>query len=111
MGMKSNVEMGDSTGVLGILVHTDRYFEYALKLAEAASAKGRRVRVHLLDKGIGLLSSDSLRSLGRVAQISACAAGVQAAAATTPGLKASVEIVSHRHLPTLLQSFDRIVVF
>lgn len=105
-------EMVDSCGTLGILVNSDEHFDYVLKLTEAATAKGRQVRIHLLDKGLGLLSSDALAPISRMAKISACAAGIEAMAATvSAGLSASVELVAPHRLAELLQAFDRIVVF
>jgi hypothetical protein len=44
--------------VLGILVNSDQHFDYVLKLTAAATAKGKEVQIHLLDKGVGLLFTD-----------------------------------------------------
>ena len=104
--------MVDSRSTLGILVNSDEHYDYVLKLTAAATAKGRQVRIHLLDKGLGLLFSDALEPIGRMARISACAAGMDALPPkVSAGLSASVELVAPHHLADLLQVFDRVVVF
>lgn len=99
-------------GVLGILVNSDRHFDYVLKLAEAATATGRQVRIHVLEKGFGLFSTGYFDRLRRLSRITACAAGAGKNGPQSPlSLPGTVDIVSERQFADVLREFDRAVVF
>ena len=104
--------MSESGRTLGILVNSDKYFEYVLKLAEAATAKGRQVRILVLGKGVRLFATDEFARLSRMAQITAGATdrgnlGFQ----ETDPLPDTVTVVSAQKFMDVLGEFDRTVVF
>jgi hypothetical protein len=104
--------MTDTGHILGILVNSDRYFDYVLKLSEAAFAAGKDVWIHVLEKGFGLFAAGQFADLSRIARITACAAGQVRPTAEGPcQLPATVEIVSAGEFAEILRSFDRTVVF
>lgn len=99
-------------GVLGILVNSDRHFDQVLKLAEAATATGRQVRIHVLQKGFGLFSTGYFDRLSRLTRISACAAGLDGGGPQRPGsLPGTVDIVSEQQFAEVMRELDRAVVF
>lgn len=104
--------MNDSNNILGVLVNSDEYFDYVLKLTAAATAKGKEVRIHLLDKGLGLLFSEVFAPLNRLARITACAEGMRAVAPDAPlCVPGSVKMISPLQLALILKGVDRTVVF
>lgn len=104
--------MNEPGHILGILVNSDRHFDYVLKLSEAASAAGKSVWIHVLGKGFGLFAAGQLTALSRMARITACAAGLpRAAAEGSCRLPTEVEIVSAGEFAGILRKFDRTVVF
>ena len=55
---------------LGILVNSNQYFDFVLMLTEAATAKGKHVKIHLQGPGLDLIDSDSFEHLLNIARIS-----------------------------------------
>ena len=104
--------MIDSGRTLGILVNSDKYFEYVLKLAEAATAKGQQVRILVLGKGFRLFATDEFAMLRRMARITTGAVdmGNPGFPETSP-LPDSVTVVSAQKFVDVLGKFDRTVVF
>jgi hypothetical protein len=103
--------MSQTGQVLGILVNSDKYFEHVLKLAEAATASGKKVRVHVLDKGLGLFCAGQFAPLSRLAQITVCGDLAASASRAPLQLPDTVKIVSARRVADLMRGFDRTVVF
>ena len=104
--------MIDTPQTLGILVNSDKYFDYVLRLAQAASERGKQVRVHVLDKGFGLFSAKEFSDLSRLANVTACSAGMASPAGEKPVLlPQTVAVVPPERLADILREFDRTVVF
>jgi hypothetical protein len=104
--------MIDPPQILGILVNSDKYFDYVLKLAQAATNGGKLVRIHVLDKGFGLFSAREFPALKRLANVTACAAGMASTAGEKPILlPQTVAAVPPERLTDILMEFDRTVVF
>jgi len=104
--------MTDSGRTLGILVNSDKYFEYVMKLAEAATAKGERVRILVLGKGFRLFATDGFTRLSRMAQVTAGTTGMgNLACQETAPLPDTVTVVSAQKFMDVLGGFDRTVVF
>jgi hypothetical protein len=104
--------MTDTGQILGILVNSDRYFDYILKLSEAASTAGKSVWIHVLDKGFDLFAAGQFAALSRMTRITACAAGLARPASAGPcQLPAMVKIISAGEFADILRKFDRTVVF
>ena len=97
---------------LGILVNSDKYFEYVLKLAQAATDRGKQVRILVLEKGFGLFATKEFTVLIRIAQITAGAVDMQKSGFREPfKLPDAVKVVSAQQITDILGEFDRTVVF
>ena len=97
---------------LGILVNSNQYFDFVLKLAEAASAKGKHVKIHLQGQGLELIASDSFGHLLNIARISTSAAGLRCSAVTVQQkFSKSLKVVTPKKLNRMLNECKRHVVF
>jgi hypothetical protein len=97
---------------LGILVNSNQYFDFVLKLAEAATAKGKHVKIHLQGPGLDLIALDSFEHLLNMARISISAAGLHSSVATVQQkFSKSVEVVTPKKLNRMLNECKRHVVF
>ena len=97
---------------LGILVNSNQYFDFVLKLAEAATAKGKHVKIHLQGPGLDLIDSDSFEHLIDIAGISISAAGMcSSARAIQHKFTKSLNVVTPKNLRCLLSECKRHVVF
>lgn len=97
---------------LGILVNTDQHFEFVAKLAEAAAADGRPVRIHLRGAGVRMLHENAMGPLSQISRVSICADSLrrhcrEAAIQVPP----SVDVVAPDQLAAILKSCRRQVVF
>jgi hypothetical protein len=70
--MDTNEKKMTDTQTLGIWVHSDQYFEYVLRLTEAAWRKEKLVRLFLSGPGLALLQETNLKKLSKMAQIIIC---------------------------------------
>ena len=100
-------------GTLGILVNSNRHFDFVVKLSEAAASKGIGVMVHILGQGVaGINNADVLAALSRIAQVSVCAASMrQFARQTAVKMPKAVMISPPGQLARILSRCDRHVVF
>jgi len=97
---------------LGILVNSNQHFDFVLKLAEAATAKGKHVKIHLQGPGLDLIASDFFEHLLNIAQISISAAGLRGSAATVQQkFPKSLKTVTPKKLNSMLNECKRHVVF
>ena len=97
---------------LGILVNSNQYFDFVLKLAEAATAKGKHVNIHLQGPGLDLIDSDSFEHLLNIAGISISATGLRCSARTIQHkFPKSLNVVTPKKLNSMLNECKRHVVF
>ena len=98
--------------ILGILVNSDKYFDFVYMLTEAACAKGRTVNIHLHETGLGLIFFAGFGRLSQMAKITICEVGPEKLATELNGrIPESVTIVSARNLAAMFKSWARYVVF
>jgi predicted peroxiredoxin len=62
---------------LGILVNSNRHFDYVVALACAAHAKGKDVHIHLTQQGVYLLREKAFSDLTRRVRVSICKESVR----------------------------------
>ena len=97
---------------LGILVNSNQYFDFVLNLAEAATAKGKHVKIHLQGPGLDLIDSDSFEHLLNIARISISAVGSRSSAVTVQQkFPKSLKVVTSKKLNSMLNECKRHVVF
>ena len=97
---------------LGILVNSNRYFDFVEKLADAALMRGKQVRIHLLGSGCEFIHTDACLRLSRLVQMTLCPCTPQQGS-EAPGKvgQHGVDVVPPRELSAILQDCHRYVVF
>jgi len=101
-----------SKNTLGIVVNSNRYFEYVTKMTDAALKKDKQVRIYLLGTGIEYTRTKAYARLSRKTRISLCADSEQGTAC--PGESKTGgdgNFVPPRELISILQRCHRYVVF
>ena len=99
-------------GTLGIIVNSDRYFGFVSKLADAATGKGKPVRIHLLGPGRKFIKTDAFARLSRLTRISLCTLSANDMAThDMDKFGNSVSLVPPQALTKILQDCSRYVVF
>ena len=93
---------------LGIFITSDRFPEYALPLAQAASRRGLMVRVHLTGPGVRLVQEAGFEQLAALGAVSICREsatrflGVDYIENLLPGL-----LVPPHHMAWIIQACER----
>ena len=102
----------DAQNTLGLVVNSNRYFDYVVKLADAAMSKGKRVCIHLVGSGTDFVNTEAFARLSRVARISLCAASVQGPASReVERVRGRIRVVPPQELTRILKGCYRYVVF
>jgi predicted peroxiredoxin len=70
--MPNDLFQAHAMKTLGIFITSDRYPEYALSLARAASDQGLMVRIHFTGSGVRLVRHNYFDQLTAFAEISVC---------------------------------------
>jgi hypothetical protein len=97
---------------LGIIVNSNKYFSFVIKLADAALGKGKQVRIHLLGPGLEFIKTDACNRLSHLTQMSLCAFSAQQhALQPMDEIETGISLVPPRDLATILQGCYRYVVF
>lgn len=97
---------------LGILVNSNQHFDLVLKLAEAATSKGKHVKIHLQGPGTGLVDSDPFEHLLNNPRISISANDFRHSAAAGQHKDAKpLKTVASKKLNRILNECKRHVVF
>jgi 6-phosphofructokinase len=104
--------MVDAKDTLGIIVNSNRYFDYVTHLAEAAAEHGKKVCIHLLGAGCQYAATDACMQLNDRAQITMCAEDTQKMEQlVVERIPACISLVPPQTLTRLLEQCDRHVVF
>jgi predicted peroxiredoxin len=104
--------MAQATHTLGIIVNSNRYFDYVTHLAEAAAAHGKTVRIHLLGAGCQYAATDACMQLNNLAQFTMCAkSSQQMERVFVKRIAEHIPLVPPQTLTRLLEQCDRHVVF
>ena len=104
--------MAQAKHTLGIIVNSNRYFDYVTHLAEAAAAHGKTVYIHLLGAGCQYAATDACMQLNDLAQITMCAKSSQKLEQVfVERVAAHIPLVPAQTLTRLLEQCDRHVVF
>ncbi|MEN8245999.1 MAG: hypothetical protein ABFS43_13985 [Thermodesulfobacteriota bacterium] len=97
---------------LGIIVNSNRYFDFITHLAEAAADHDKAVRIHLLGDGCEFVITDACTRLSRRARVTMCEKSArQMAQGVLEGVKDRILLVPPQELTRLLQQCGRYVVF
>ena len=104
--------MARAKQTLGIIVNSDRYFDFVTSLAEAATGCGKVVHMHLLDTGCRFALTDACRRLSRRIRITVCAQSAEKMSPETGGGDLhGLQLAPPQELTRLLKQCDRHVVF
>jgi len=97
---------------LGIIVNSNRYFDFVEKLADAALGQAKQVRIHLLGSGCEFIKTDACMRLSRLVQMTLCPPTPQQNSGN-PGehYPCAVTVIPPRELSAILQDCSRTVVF
>lgn len=97
---------------LGIIVNSNRYFAFVDKLAGAALAKGKQVRIHLVGSGCEFINTEACARLSRKARCTLCAASMEKMALRVAGgIPGGVSLVPPQALTRIVKACHRCVVF
>ena len=97
---------------LGIIVNSNRYFGFVARMAEAALAKRRPVRIHLIGPGCAFLKTPDCVRLSASATITLCDLSVRQLALDDLGpIQGRVSRVPPEELSMILEHCGRYVVF
>ncbi len=97
---------------LGIIVNSNRYFDFVEKLADAALGKEKQVRIHLLGSGCEFIKTKAFTRLSRLAQMTLCPpAPQQNSEKFSDPYQGGAVVVSPRELSVILKDCYRYVVF
>jgi len=97
---------------LGIIVNSNRYFDFVMKLAEAAADNQKQVRMHLVGAGCEFVKTEACIHLSRRVPITLCAASAKTMAAQdVDRLPERIALVPSQALMRILEQCDRHVVF
>lgn len=104
--------MGHTKDTLGIIVNSNRYFEFVSLLAEAAVDLNKSVHIHMVGAGCQFAGTEACKRLRHKARITMCAQSVRRMPrGVDEGLKKHVSLVPAKDLTRLLTHCDRHVVF
>jgi len=104
--------MAQAKNTLGIIVNSNRYFDYVTHLAEAAAAHGKTVYIHLLGAGCQFAATDACMQLNDLAQITMCAKSSQKLEQVfVESVADQIPLVPAQTLTRVLAQCDRHVVF
>lgn len=62
--------------ILGLLVNSDKHFDWVMSLSGAASGKGKAVKIHMVSAGVALINFRGYALLTRMASLTICAASL-----------------------------------
>ena len=97
---------------LGIIVNTNRYFDFVSPLVEAAADHNKSVHIHLVGSGCQFAVTDACMRLSQKAWITMCAKSArQMVPGIEEGIKGRISLVPPEDLTKLLKQCDRHVVF
>jgi len=97
---------------LGIIVNSNRYFDFVEKLADAALGQEKQVRIHLLGSGCEFIKTKAFTRLSRLAQMTLCPFSFQQNAPQHMNdIKPCISLVPPQALSMIMQGCDRHVVF
>ena len=97
---------------LGIIVNSNRYFGFVEKLADAALAQEKQVRIHLLGSGCEFIKTDACTRLSRLVQMTLCSfTAKQDAEKHFDHHQRGVVVVPPQELSLILKDCHRYVVF
>lgn len=97
---------------LGIVVNSNRYFEFVVNLAEAAADHDKVVHIHLLGDGCEFIITDGCRHVSRWARITMCSKSAQKTVQEdAERVKNRIPLVPPQELTRLLKQCGRYVVF
>jgi predicted peroxiredoxin len=106
------VKMMHTGNTLGIIVNSNRYFDFVAQLAEAAVDQDKDVLIHLLGDGCEFVTTEACTRLSLQARITMCAKSAHTVAQKIGGrVKNRVTLVPQQGLTRLLEQSDRHVVF
>lgn len=97
---------------LGILVGTDKHFDYVINLAEAAHAKGKTVEIFFTGMGVKLTQRAEFEQLVGKAKLSVCDVSFRGFGLTgdVPGVGFK-DFATQARNAEMLNECDRYVVF
>ncbi len=97
---------------LGILVGTDKYFDYVINLAEAAHTKGKTVEIFFTGTGVKLTQRAEFEKLVGKAKLSVCDVSFRGYGLTgdVPGVGFK-DFATQARNAEMLNECDRYVVF
>lgn len=97
---------------LGIIVNSNRYFDFVVNLAEAAADHDKAVQIHLLGDGCQFATTEACTRLSHRARITMCAkSACQMTPGAAEGVKDRIPLVPPQELTKLLKQCERYVVF
>lgn len=96
---------------LGIVVNSNRYFEFVTSITDAALSKGKQVRVCLLGDGIEYTRTEAYERLSRKTPVCLCADSKQTVCHQRDGAGGDGHFVPPQVLSSILQECYRYVVF
>jgi len=104
--------MAQAEDTLGIIVNSDRYFDFVTHLAEAAAEHDKFVHIHLVGAGCQFAVTDACLQLTERAQITMCAKSSQRMEQMFgQEIKARIHLVPPQGLTKLLNQCALHVVF
>lgn len=104
--------MAQAEDTLGIIVNSNRYFDFVTHLAEAAVAHDKSVHIHLVGAGCQFAVTDACLQLSDRAQITMCAkSSKKMEHVLGQEIKERIPLVPPQGLTTLLKQCARHVVF
>ena len=104
--------MAQTKDTLGIIVNSNKYFEYVTHLTAAAVEHGKVVYIHLLSAGCQFAATDACLQLNDRAHITMCAKSSQKMEQTlVERIREHIPMVPPQTLTSLLAKCDRHVVF
>lgn len=99
-------------GTLGIIVNSNKYFEFVVLLAQAAADQDTAVHIHLLGSGCQFALTDACMRISRQVRITMCATSAdKMAQGAAEAANGRISLVPPRELTRLLEQCDRHVVF
>ncbi|MEK6194129.1 MAG: hypothetical protein N2F24_07875 [Deltaproteobacteria bacterium] len=97
---------------LGIVVNSNRYFDFVTHLAKAAVDHDKAVHMHLLGEGCEFAATKACKRLSYQARITMCAKSArQMVQKDLERVKDRISLVPPQELTKLLEQCDRHVVF
>jgi len=97
---------------LGILVGSDKYLDYVIKLTDAAHQKGKKIEIFFTGKGVKLTQEPSFEQLVGKAKLSVCDVSFRAFnfSGEVPGVGFK-DFATQARNAEMINACDRYVVF